>query len=970
MKAQEHPHYIEEAEHLTETVEFIETELRRLRDYNPWESTPFKYEGNALFNYKKKNLEQLKNLQYDSPYFGRVDWLPADGDENDTFYVGKFEVRDMNVFSWADNLAADLYNEGRTKRERGKLLLKRTFDIDGRELVSISDEFVDPDFDGGLVAERFSDSLLVQLLRENRRGALHDIVATIQAEQYELIREPKDQLLVIQGVAGSGKTTVALHRIAYLLYHHRNDERPLSPHRILVLGPNAMFMRYIANVLPSLGEHDIPQRTFDAWLIEHLDSPTEVKYEPQDASLELLLDPQVPLSEKVMRYRNAQHKGSLKMAELLERYVGILHREILNRREALSVTLYSSSTGMLRGERSVDELREMLNGMTNLPFNQRREAMEERLVRLFTQELLAQAHGSRRDWIERHVQEQVHDYFEDWHALNVSVAYRRLLRTPRLLKEAGEDLFEPRDLELLAQDAPTALTPFRFSDLAALLYLKILLDGVEGPAYHHIVIDEAQDITPLHFLVLRRYSQDGSMTVLGDLSQGIYPYHGIHRWEDLDTAAGGQKLALRTLRTSYRSTKSIIDFANGILERIGASECMADPVPREGATPQLHACENRDARFRKLQEILQAEHRAGYSSIAVVCKTLAACRELHHELGHELGEEYRLIEGREDNHGDGVAIIPAYLTKGLEFDVVIVVDADAETYVANDLDVRLLYVALTRASHVLHICWSGALTPLLDVHNSHLEVNPPFAGHLDVHPVTVADYATSRGDLDPDWCIIRLAGADKLDLLNDGTVDQTVLDVLVRGFLRETESARLESTIPPLPSHLRQGVFERAVELEDDPNVRTEALALLQVTYGLARNALRLAGIEVLEEGGDDLGEEVVQLVAALKAIRERGVVLSAGSRTTRRRLLDAVHETRHPRAEKLLDALINYGLVEEGSSGQFPWIRVVPKWLHGLIALSLGYEVEAWDEDLLDQLITLPESLEWTILEEEDRYE
>ena len=224
----------------------------------------------AAFKDKRERISRLRDLQ-DQPYFGRVDWQPRDQDDRDVFYIGKSGYDKLKIYSWRDTLVAELYYEGQTYREPGDLLLKRTFEIDARALKSITDEFVHERLRDTLFAEAFTDSLLIRLLQETRGNQLYDIVATIQKQQYAIIRARDDQMLVVQGAPGSGKTSVALHRIAYLLYQHRDDTN-FTPGRLLILGPNPMFMHYIANVLPSLGERRVPQRTFDGWLVDQLGS--------------------------------------------------------------------------------------------------------------------------------------------------------------------------------------------------------------------------------------------------------------------------------------------------------------------------------------------------------------------------------------------------------------------------------------------------------------------------------------------------------------------------------------------------------------------------------------------------------------------------------------------------------------------------------------------------------------------------
>jgi DNA helicase-2/ATP-dependent DNA helicase PcrA len=970
MKAKEHPHYTEEKQHLNETISFIDAKLARSDvryGSDPWSTVVL----TRMFRTETDKLRQARQ----EPYFGRVDWLRDDDTRSETFYIGKHLVQDDDpsktyVYSWAGTLAGDLYYQRRSKHEAGKLLLKRTFQIDRDELTSISDEYVDDSLADQLVVDRFTDQLLLQLLQASRGGTLQDIVATIQEQQYAIITLPKEQIVVVQGVPGSGKTSVALHRIAYLLYHHR-DDRDFSVENLLILGPSPIFLAYIANVLPALGERRIPQQSFDAWMTQRLD--TFVDYEPQDVSLELLLDPAVPLAEKIMRYRNARNKGSLKMAQLLERYVEILYHDVLTGKEPLVCTYRSRDVGTLQVERKVEDLQRILDKVADQPFNERSEEIERHLTDAITREMEAalpvtqQGDLEVRHRIEEQVEAQVHQYFSEWRKLNASVAYRRLLRTRGLLQEAGEGLFSGWDLELLRQDAPTAFRPFRFSDLAALLYLKILLDGTDRKPYDHIVIDEAQDITPLQFKVLSAYSRASSMTVLGDLAQGIYPHHGVGDWEELTEAVGNQELLQQDIRQSYRSTQETVAYANAMLERSGAEkDRLAEPIARPGSAPVLHPFGDRSELVANLPKIVQSERDQGHNSIAIVCRSMAGCRTLAMTLEEARVIDYQFVKDRNASYRGGIALIPSYLTKGLEFDAVIVADADAETYAPQELEASLLYVVLTRALHALHICWTGILTPLLDERLRSVAIRRPLTGHLAPQPVTVEAHVSGRDGLDADWCVERLAGADKLILLQDGKIDETVLEVLIRSFSQDQQGVDVETVVQPLDAAAHRALEQHAAKLEAAPDAETQrAAAFVQLVYGLLRNPMRRVGLQAPQDDDGTLADQMILLVTLFQAVREGNVVLSVGPRTTHRRALQAVDEGRRELAQRQLSLLIDHGIVEEASGRRHTWIQVPQAWLHDLLALGLGHTPETWDGDLLDQIAWLPEPLDWTTLAE-----
>jgi DNA helicase II / ATP-dependent DNA helicase PcrA len=266
MDMRENPNYAEEKAHLEEIVQYLEAQLAvPVEGYgaNEWASV-------VLEGMNRKARRELEDIRA-KPYFGRVDWLKHGKAACEVLYVGPKRLSNTQVYSWADNLAGDLYYGRETGREVGSLLLKRTFEIAKDDLKSIRDEYINDQADSILTAE-FSDTLLYQLLQEDRKGQLHDIIATIQAQQYRIIRLPYEQILIIQGVPGSGKTSVALYRVAYLLYHYRKKLK-----KIQILAPSSMFLGYIANVLPSIGEQGIPQMTFEAWMFQKLGAAVTVE---------------------------------------------------------------------------------------------------------------------------------------------------------------------------------------------------------------------------------------------------------------------------------------------------------------------------------------------------------------------------------------------------------------------------------------------------------------------------------------------------------------------------------------------------------------------------------------------------------------------------------------------------------------------------------------------------------------------
>lgn len=984
MQATKHPEFDIEQKKFAETVLAIDTAIGSL---GPPQFTygADQRAATALLKKRQERLQHLKETRKE-PYFGRVDWNSENGSAPETFYVGKFALPEQNIFSWRGTMPAMLYYEGRCD-EAGRRLLRRTFRLNRSEIEDIIDEFIAGDraqmMNLALAADAADiiegvDDLLVQLLEQTRAGKLHDIVASIQEEQFQLIRAPLDQTLVIQGVPGSGKTAIALHRLAYLLYQHE-ETGDLKRERILFLGPNPIFMNYVAQVLPELGERHVPQTTFDGWIVDKLGE--QLSYEPEEAALETLIDPTIPLATRIMRYRNARNKGSMRMARLLDRYVAHLVDQIL---EDLGDFDYEFVVGRITAETirctlTNQDIRALFariwsEDSQSIPLNQAKVEFTRQLTEAALKQLRKKtAHLTAitdEETLERRRSTQVGnwvaDYLRPWEALNVSVAYRGLFRSGDLLQRLGHDIFNPWDLELMHIDAPKQGTPFRFGDLGALLYFHLLINGIEkDELLDHLVIDEAQDVTPIQFAVFNRYSRTQSMTIIGDLTQGIYADHGLHSWNELIDVMGQAKVAQRAIHQSYRSTEPIIRFANEILRRCKIpEEYHALPLARQGPEPHTGCFADEDERSRKIVALIDAELAEGRSSIAIITKTLEGCHEMALEL--EIGgitQPVQIIDQRDVTYGGGIAVIPVYLAKGLEFDTVIIPDADAESYAPLLLDMRLLFVAVTRASHSLHIGWIGEQSPLLRAPAESIELVDFYGEQHDPRLDTVAALAASPEiGHSADYCLERLAAEGKLYLLQDGVFDFAALGVLAGTWRRGNGDE--ETRAPDLDPQVKNAIRVRVRKLanNNDPDT-TRALTFLQLTYGLLRNVLRSVDISLADGEDSDMQEQAVALATFLNAMRTTTLAYSLGARTTERRTLEAVDPAQHDEARRYLHHLLDHGIVERFTQTQGDRLRVSYDWVESLVATALGHQVSQWDLDLRQELPHLPHPISQQVL-------
>lgn len=976
MSATEHPEYRDERHHLEQTLDFIDEQI------NYW--TGREYMGSdrtAAQAVRKVMLQRLDGYKEarKEPYFGRVDVadeVVAGGVQPyETLYIGKVAITERQVFYWKDTEASELfYHRRSSKRPGARLLLKRELRTSGSSIVDFRDTFLSKEVADrlGRFADQFADSMLLSILKDHRAERLHDIVATIQARQFEIIRSPKDGVLIVQGGPGSGKTQVALHRLSYQLYQHQDDGQ-MRPQNCLVLGPSPLFMDYIARVLPSLGDREIPQFTFDGWLQGRLG--VELQYERQDQSLERLLDPGVSTAQKAMDYRNGQNKGSLRMAQMLEHYVELLAAEVLPEK-SLKMEWPPTGSRASRGwsqapvevEVLAEHVHQVAQAVQDLPLNRRRIEVENRLTSTLEREIRGRLNamrapdGSGKD-LTKAARDQARRYLQGWESQNVAVAYRRLMRSPDILRETGAGLFSAWDLEMMTQDAPSPLKPFRFHDLAPLLYLKLLLDGPGNVTYDHVVVDEAQDLSPLAFKVLAAHCRVPSMTVLGDLAQGIYIQHAAPSWEKL---IGNGALNPQTIAEVYRSTEQIVRYTNAVLSKIAVTEQGALPQPvagRDGPKPAVQGFNDDRELAACLAGELARQTADGPRSIAVLCKTVAGCRQLDERLRAAGFTQYTLLADARDRYNGGAVLAPVFLAKGIEFDVVIVADADAQTYPADDLHARMLYVALTRAAHELHVAWVGAPSLLLP-EAAQVALGEFLPDARKWSPITISEYIRRRAadatatTLFEDDCVERLAATEKLGLLQDGRIDGKLLDLLL-GLNGRTARIAEEQTVRPLEPHLLGRVAEesRRLEAATDGN-EGRATALTQVVFGLFRLQLRAGGLPVADEGETSLAEQLSLLLALLRAVEEEGFALTSGRWTTRQRTLAGVRRESLAEAERCLELLLGYGCVETNPKDRR--IRLSPDWMAPVLRLGLGHVADELDRDLLQQLPRLPLALRW----------
>jgi DNA helicase-2/ATP-dependent DNA helicase PcrA len=603
---------------------------------------------------QQQKLLKLKR----SPYFGRFDFARegAGADGAEPIYVGVHDFRDEEtgrpvVYDWRAPIASVFYDyetgpvryEAPSGNVHGRVDRKRQFRIrDGRMEFMLE------------TALNIVDDVLQEELSRSSDDGMKNIVATIQRDQNAIIRDTDAHTLVIQGVAGSGKTSIALHRIAFLLYRFKDT---LTSEDILIISPNGVFADYIGNVLPELGEEQVAEIGMDTLADALLDG----KYKFQTF------------------FEQSTRLVETDDADLKARITAKASRDFLKQIDAYAKTVESGSfqaETWQTGTCIVPDwfLEESWQKHRGMPFTKRVaevvRATEHKIGIHYNYDLRTDERQSLRAAIRGM-------------ARNITLrdAYKGLFEwmgRPELFKPAGGKL--------------------EYSDVFPLIYLKMRLEGVENPwrEVKHLLIDEMQDYTPVQYAVLARLFPCRK-TVLGDATQSVSP-HGASTAEEIQRvlrSARGVKLT-----KSYRSTWEIMQFALAI-----SPNAELEPMERHGEPPQVIECKRASDVVARIVAEVEAFQTSDHQSLAIIAKTQRQASKVFRHL-EKAGIEARLLDAGSIGFSSGVTVCTAALAKGLEFDRVIVPDAGAQTY-RTAVDRNLLYVACTRAMHRLTVISAG-----------------------------------------------------------------------------------------------------------------------------------------------------------------------------------------------------------------------------------------------------------------------
>lgn len=732
----QHRDYDQEQKKLEETVSIIDKEIAQLRE--DIRDATDDYVKQVVNFSKAKDLRYLEDQGREKPYFGRVDFMKDEVYELDSVYIGKrgivrSDTFDSIVVDWRAPIAS-LYYSGESKdafyrmgREivRGEVRLKRNFAIEHGKITGIYDGAVKETINREMghpdefLQEGFIDEFLAANLNETNDSRLKDIVATIQSEQNDIIRAEKERPIVVQGVAGSGKTTIALHRLSYLIYNYQDT---MLSKKFMVFAPNRMFLTYISEVLPELGVDDVQQSTFVDWAARLVKPilPKGWRIISPDKPLTLFFEEDQDPREQGMARNRLRFKGSLACRDTLEQYI----RHIVGTRIPFKkLSFVYTRTKQVFAIDGVFIKQSFLELFSNLPYQRRLDALRKHLKQEMNKKFYAHLRDLKVDLdkqglakFEKMLDQILDQYMTSFPRLEVFASYRELMADDQLLRQlAPEDISDEIVLdvststrELFEQER------LEVEDMAPLLYLQHLIEGLDKAGhFDHTVIDEAQDLSALEIGVIALMTKGHSLTVVGDIAQGIHAYRGIHSWDELTQGIFQQpRASYYTLSQSYRSTVEIMRCANEILRRIELPETvLAKPVLRHGEMPSLLASPADLEQWKMVADRVEQYVRDGLQSIAIVAKTIHGSKKAHKALKEKL-QHVTLLGSKDKHYPGGITVMPAFLTKGLQFDAVILLDV--HQYEENEWDAKLLYVAMTRPVHRLVLTVrQGENAPLL-----------------------------------------------------------------------------------------------------------------------------------------------------------------------------------------------------------------------------------------------------------------
>ena len=649
---------------------------------------------------KITNIAKIK----ERPYFARIDFKDDKKQNKEKIYIGKIGVLDLDgnivITDWRAPISTLYYDSNLGRVEyiapegivKGDMSLKRQIIISNKRVTDI--------FDVDSVSD---DELLKPYLGANADNRLKNIVASIQGEQNYIIRKGIEKNIVVQGVAGSGKTTVALHRIAYLMY---NNSDKYKADQFMVIGPNKFFINYISNVLPDLDAGNAVQLTIEELAKKFIDE--DILFEDVTKNLSDIIDDGI--EKEYLKFKN-----SMEYYRLLDNYLNNIEDGfvwakglVINNIQILSKEDIENVYKTVNGN-SVSQKLEMTSKVIANRLKNNNDVYEYIKNSMDTLCQNEKDVDKKRNLIKKEF-----DMLKDLTSTGFEKQLKKLLNIDKVkvLKIYSDFIESLNNMDELKKDTLQLLKKkiCQNEDIAALLYIKYYLFGNEKfKKYRQVVVDEAQDFGKFTFYMLKLLISNATFSVFGDVAQGIYSYKSIDDFNEILEDVFKEAEYIK-LKKSYRTSIEIMNEANKISKEIGLDEAL--PVIRS-AGPVIKSKINKSDKENYIVNQVKKYKEAGFKSIAIIYKNQKELVNMNKKL-KENSIESEIIYKDQEKYDGGICLLTSYLSKGLEFDVVIIADAQDEIYkYDNRLDMKLLYVSMTRALHKLELVYENNICRFL-----------------------------------------------------------------------------------------------------------------------------------------------------------------------------------------------------------------------------------------------------------------
>lgn len=687
-----------------------------------------------------KKLQDIKQIR-NKPYFARIDFKANNEEDIEKLYIGKISVLDSEtqepiIVDWRAPIS-NLYYDGRIGNSsykspegiiEGEISLKRQYFIENQILQKFSD-----------IDLKATDELLQVALEEKADDRLKNIVATIQGDQNAIIRADINKPLIVQGVAGSGKTTIALHRIAYLIYTY---EKEFNPDNFMIIAPNKFFLNYISNVLPDLGVENVKQYTFEDLAYEIIGK--KLKISDSNEKLVTIVNKEFDNINKgniEIIIEESKYKSSIKFKDVVDDFLKEIEENYLPKKdfilENIRIMRYENMQKLfletyknLTFVRRIEEIKKhIFSKIKNNSLKVEDAIKKQRTIKInkmLKEDITDEEKSKRRLEIFEETEKVlkrlynedikiVDFFFEEIEILDSFEYYKKFI------KEYIYDAISNKELaEYLTQNTSYNLDKkeIAFEDLAPIMYIHYKIYGAKvNTKLRHVIIDEAQDYGEFQFSVLKTILNSNSMTILGDIAQGVHFYRGIENWEDFTKVEfpDGDAIYL-TLDKTYRTTKDIMYKANEVIDKLPLREkkfiVKGEPVIDRKDSINIYQKENENEIIQSIAEKIGEYLKMGFKSIAIIGKDMEECKKIKKSLA-KYNDKVKLIQSKDSEYNAGISIVPSYLAKGLEFDSVMLYNVNDINYTETSLDIKLLYVAMTRAMSKLDIFYNGKISKLI-----------------------------------------------------------------------------------------------------------------------------------------------------------------------------------------------------------------------------------------------------------------